>query len=70
MGEIQNLKIQINGSHSNREKLVSSPLDKLTSPPSLEALLLGPSLYEEIPLEVLDEGAFSSLGYFFGGVAV
>ena len=40
-------------------------LDKSTSSPSLEALLSDPSLYEEIPLDVLDEGAFSSLGDLF-----
>ena len=38
------------------------PRKKLTSPPSLKALMSDPSLFEELPLEVPDEGAFSSMG--------
>ena len=37
---------------------------------SLEALLSNPSLYEEIPMEDLDEGPFFSLEDLFGGEAV
>ena len=47
--------------------IIESPLDKLVSPPSLEGLLFYLSMYEEIPLEVLNERAFSSLGYLFSG---
>ena len=45
---------------------IESPLDKLTSPPSLEALLSDSTLFKEIPMEDLDDGAFSSLGELFG----
>ena len=45
---------------------MKSPLNKLESSPSLGALLSDSSLFEEIPLEVHDEGAFTSLGDLFG----
>ena len=45
-------------------------MDKSASSPSLEALLSDPSFFEEIPLEVPNEGAFSSLGDLFDGEEV
>ena len=46
------------------------PSDKPMSPPSLEALLSDPSLFEEIPMEDPDDGFFSSLVDLFNGEAV
>ena len=46
------------------------PLDKLEYPPFLGTPPYDPSLFEEIPLEIPDEGAFSSLGDLFGAKEV
>ena len=46
------------------------PSEKPTSPPSLEALMFDPPLFEEFPLEVPNKGAFSSLEEVYGGEVV
>ena len=45
-------------------------MEKPTSPPSLEALLSNPSLFEELSFEGPDEKVLSSLGVMYGGEEV
>ena len=47
-----------------------SPSEKPTSPPSLEAVMSDPSLFEELPLESPNKEEFSLLGTLYGGEAV
>ena len=47
-----------------------TPLKKPTSPSFLETLMSDLSLFEKLPLEVLNEGVFSSMGDLYGGKAV